>query len=154
LCADPAQANDLRTGLTPLGWAGFAHDAESARILIDHGAIIDRPPFDAEAWGPTSMVAGLPVARVLIERGADPNCADDSGNTPLHRAVASRIVQDPTAFVRLLLDAGADPRRTNHAGHTPLAIALAQRSSDAETYFPVRSLGGKRLDAAIDLLRK
>ena len=33
---DRERANDRSTGLSPLGWAGFAHDAESARILIVH----------------------------------------------------------------------------------------------------------------------
>jgi ankyrin repeat protein len=120
LHAEPAQANDLSTGLSPLGWAGYAHDAASARILIEHGAIVDRPPHDRHAWGPTCHVADIPVARVLLEHGADPSCQDPHGDTPLHKVLASRLVPDPTDFVRLLIEAGADPGRRNRAGRSPL----------------------------------
>lgn len=154
LRADPAQANDHTTGLTPLGWSGFAHDAESARILIEHGAILDRPPYDLDAWGPTCTVAATPVARVLLAHGMDPNWQDaEDGNAPLHRVLASRIVQDPTEFVRLLLEAGADPQRRNREGKTPLDLALEQRGQQAETYFPARPVGTKQLDEVIAVLR-
>ena len=48
---DPAQANDLRTGISPLGWSAYGDQPESARILFEHGAVVDRPPYDVEAWG-------------------------------------------------------------------------------------------------------
>jgi len=152
LRAQPAQANDMTTGLLPLGWAGFANQPESARILIEHGAIVDRAPYDYEAWGPTCMVSALPIARVLLAHGADPNCEDPDGNTPLHRVIASRLVKDPSAMVQLLLDAGADPARKNAAGESPLDAAVAQRGRQAETYFPAKSVGDKQLDRTIALL--
>jgi ankyrin repeat protein len=151
---DPAQANDLTTGLLPLGWSAFAQDAESARILIEHGAIVDRAPYDGHVWAPTCMVASLAVARVLLANGADPNYQTGDGDTPLHQVIASRIVRDPTAFVELLLDAGADPKRTNHAGQSPIDAALASRDEHAETYFPARPLGLKQLDRAIELMQR
>ena len=154
LRADPAQANDMTTGLLPIGWAGFAQDAESARILIEHGAIVDRAPYDDEAWGPTCMGAAVPVARVLLAHGADPNHQDADGDTPLHRVVASRLVKDPTEMVQILLDAGADPHRRNHAGASPLDAALARRGEIAETYFPKQPIGEKQLDRAIELMRR
>ncbi|HEY5926780.1 MAG TPA: ankyrin repeat domain-containing protein [Kofleriaceae bacterium] len=154
LRADPGQANDMSTSLSPLGWTGFAHDAESARILIGHGAIVDRPPHDAEVWGSTCMVSALPVARVLLEAGANPNAQDERGDTPLHHAIASRLVRDPAPLVELLLDAGADPLRVNHAGESALDAALAQRGRQAETYFPAKPVGEKQLDRAIELMRR
>ena len=150
---EPAQANDLTTGLTPIGWAGFGCQPRSVEILIDHGAIVDRPPFDVEAWGPTCMTSAVPVARVLLARGASASCIDSEGNTPLHRVLESRLVRDPTDMVQLLLDAGADPNRANHAGKSPLDVALAQRGEQAQTYFPPRPLGDKQLDRAIELMR-
>jgi hypothetical protein len=150
---DPAQANDLTTGMSPLGWTSYGNQAESARILIAHGAILDRPPFDAEAWGPVTHVANLNIARVLLAHGASPNCRNRHGDTPIHAAIESRLVRDPTAFVEFLLASGADPAIRNHDGRTALEEALEQSGRNAETYFPARPVGLKKLDRVIQLLR-
>ena len=152
LTDDPAQANDLRTGMSPLGWCGYTGDTKAARILLERGAIVDRPPYDMHAWGPVCHVAAMDMARVLLAAGADPNAQDGVGDTPLHRVIGSRLVGDPGAFVAMLLDHGADPTRTNHSGLDAVGAARAQVGRDAETYYPRRSLGPKRLDHTIELL--
>ena len=43
LRSDPAQANDLTTGESPLGWAVYGRQPVSATILFEHGALHD--PF-------------------------------------------------------------------------------------------------------------
>ncbi len=149
---DPAQANDLTTGISPLGWCSYGNQAESARILIAHGATFDRPPYDAEAWGPVTHVANTNLARVLLAHGASPNCQNRNGDTPIHAAIKSRLARDPTAFVELLLDSGADRTIRNNDGRTPLEEALRQSGQVAETYFPARPLGQKKLDRVIELL--
>jgi ankyrin repeat protein len=154
LAADPDQANDMTTHVSPLGWAAYAQDAESARILCAAGAVVDRPPFDQEAWGPAAAVGAAAVARVLLEKGADPDWQDDDGNTPLHRVLQSRLVVEPSAFVEVLVQGGADRGHKNRAGHTPLDEARAQTGVEAESYFPRRTLGAKRLEAAIAILSK
>jgi len=155
LKSDPANATDLTTGNSPLGWAVFGRQPKSAEILFEHGAIADRPPYDSYAWGPASGVASTVVTPVLLEHGANPNWHDDGGNTPLHRAIQSRLIVDPAEFVQLLLDAGADASIRNNAGRTPLeeAEALLLAGQNAETYFPVRSKGPKRLEQTIEILR-
>ncbi|HTA22114.1 MAG TPA: ankyrin repeat domain-containing protein [Terriglobales bacterium] len=155
LTGDPAHANDLTTGNSPLGWAAYGHQPKSATILFEHRAIADRPPYDSYAWGPAAMVNSTDVARVLLEHGANPNWRDDDGNTALHRVITSRIVVDPAKFIQLLLDSGADPSIQNHEGRTPLdeAEALLQTGKNAETYFPIRSIGPKRLEQTIAILR-
>ncbi|MGB7585565.1 MAG: ankyrin repeat domain-containing protein [Terriglobales bacterium] len=97
---DPASANDLTTGNSPLSWAAYGHQPKSATILLEHGAIADRPPYDSYAWGSAAMVNSTDVARVLLEHGANPNWRDDKGNTALHRVITSRIVLDPAKFVQ------------------------------------------------------
>ncbi len=152
---DPANANDLTTGNSPLSWAAFGHQPKSATILFQHGAVADRPPYDACAWGPAAMVNSTDVARVLLEHGATPNWQDEEGNTPIHRVIQSRIVLDPAKFIQLLIDFGADVSLRNRQGRTSLdeAEALLQAGKIAETYFPVRPIGPKKLEQTIQLLR-
>ena len=69
------------------------------------------------------------------------------------RVLGSRLVGDPSAFVALLLEHGADPTRTNLAGIDALRLSHAQADGVAETYYPRRSLGPKKLDRTLLLLR-
>jgi cytohesin len=150
---DPRQANDLQTGISPIGWSAYGGQAESARILLAHGAVIDRPPYDVEAWAPVAHVANVPFARMLLEHGSSPNCRDEDGDTPMHAAIKSRLVRDPAPFIEVLLAAGADPAIRNNDGRTALDEALLQVGKVSETYFPARPVGEKKLDRTIELLR-
>jgi ankyrin repeat protein len=154
LAREPSLANDLSTGLSPLGWATYGAQSQSARILIEHGAIIDRPPYDHKAWAPAAHIGSTDIARCLLERGADPNCRDEDGDAPIHKALKSRLVKDPAQFVELLLAFGADPSLRNNKGQTPLDIALAEAGSVAEKYFPPEPRSSKNLEQAIVLLQK
>ncbi len=149
---DPEQANDFRTGMSPLGWSVFGNQPESACILLEHGAVVDRPPYDVSAWGPAAHVANIEVTRVFLANGADPNCRNKYGDTPIHAAIKSRLVVDPAAFVELLLAHGADRTILNNDGRSALDQALLQVGKVAETYFPARPIGAKRLDRVIELL--
>ena len=149
---NPDDANDLTTGESPLGWSVYGRQPRSAMILFQYGAIVDRPPYDGNAWRPAAMVASIPVTAVLLEYGADANWRDENGNTPLHRVLESRLVVDPAEFVAMLLEGGADPAARNYEGRTPLDVALLQVGATAETYFPVRPIAAKRLERTIQLL--
>lgn len=154
LRADPSPANDQTTNFTPLGWCGFGGEASTARILIDHGAIVDRLPFDELAWQSTSRVANIPVARELLDAGANPNAQGEDLDTPMHLAIQSNMVSDPHDFVQLLLERGADPSIRNKVGRTALDEAQAQDGAALETYFPRERVGTKQLDRTIELLRQ
>lgn len=153
LASHPEDANDLRTGNSPLGWAAYGHQPESAKLLLEHGAVVDRAPYDARAWGPAAMVASKDVARVLLEHGADANWRDEAGNTPVHCAIQSRIVRDPAEFVELLVEFGAELGIRNSDGRTALDEALMQMGKNAETYFPIHPTAPKRLERTIEILR-
>lgn len=66
------------------------------------------------------------AALALLDAGADINCADADGNTPLHHAA----VNGDFAMTKLLLTRGADRTRTNAAGHRPADCTTHTNISD------------------------
>ena len=61
----------------------------------------------------------------------EPELTDANGHTLLHRVLKSRIVLDPTEFVKVLLAAGADAGIRNGEGCTALDEALLQQRKNA-----------------------
>jgi ankyrin repeat protein len=119
------------SGDTALHVAAAAYRADVAKALIAFGAnvsarnrlgaqpihyaVMGQP--GSETWDPQAQSA---IVALLLREGADPNAADKSGVTPLHRAVRTRCA----AAVRVLLANGADPRQKNLRGSTPLHLAV------------------------------
>ncbi|MGE0486231.1 MAG: ankyrin repeat domain-containing protein [Gammaproteobacteria bacterium] len=98
-------------------------DRELMQRLVAAGADpsrsrIDGVPLLIKRLTPVPDERGFVFA--LLELGADPNVADDTGQTALMRA--SRM-QD-LAFIDALLAAGADPARRDAHGYTALHHAL------------------------------
>ncbi|MCY4076832.1 MAG: ankyrin repeat domain-containing protein [Acidobacteria bacterium] len=92
-------------GFTPLLHAVLAGDPEVVGVLLAAGANVD----DAGPDGVTALMLALTkhrtsVARLLIERGADPRPAE-AGYTALHLAAATGQL----AIAEMLLARGADP---------------------------------------------
>jgi hypothetical protein len=122
-----AIAHYMYAGDTALHMAAAAHRCEIAQALIDKGADCfaknrrGAQPLhyaaDANAGNPAAQAATIAC---LIRAGADPNVTDNSGVTPLHRAVRTRCA----AAVEALLAGGAAPRGKNGSGSTPLHLAV------------------------------
>ena len=148
----PAQANDLTTGLTPLGWAAYGQNLEGAKMLIAAGAKVTGDPFDELAWGPACDVCAMGVAKLMLEAGADPNWRDVDGGTPLHNVINSPLVGEPSYFIETLLEAGADPTIKDNAGHTALDLARAQKT--IQTYQQAKGGPRKDLDRTIEVLSR
>lgn len=66
------------------------------------------------------------IVKMMLEHGADPNAADQFGQTALHYAVWS---DNPQVSI-LLLQHGADPNRTYGRGDTPLGFAVFSHDAD------------------------
>jgi len=73
--------------------------------------------------------ADLPLMRLLLEKGADPNRRTRAGMTPLLFSMAPgrrKSAKDAVEAVRVCLDGGADVNAVNDTGETPLHAAVAQ----------------------------
>ena len=71
--------------------------------------------------------SALNLARLLLQKGANPNLKDFSGYTPLHMAVVYEI----EAMVRLLLSWGADTEMKEMRGSTPIQIASSRGGNES-----------------------
>ena len=117
----------LYAGDTALHMAAAAFNEPIARLLVTHGADCraknrrGAQPLhyaaDTNRWDPQRQAD---MIGYLLLIGADPNATDDTGVTPLHRAVRTR--SEPA--VRALLDGGSNPRQPNGTGSTPLHLTV------------------------------
>jgi ankyrin repeat protein len=125
LCANPVNARD-RLDTTPLHYAALYGNAESVRMLLDHGA-------DANARNKSQATPLLYGAydfektRLLVEKGSDVNARSAADMTPLLVAVS---VHGNTATVRYLIEKGADVKASGPNGSD--ALQMAALKGDAE----------------------
>jgi ankyrin repeat protein len=121
--AEPRQKGLPSGGFTPLLYAARQGCAACVRPLLDAGAAIDLPDPD----GVTPLLSAVlnahfDAAKLLIERGANPNKWDAWGRSPLYAAVdyntlphggrPDRLSLDEISalqMIELLLDEGANP---------------------------------------------
>jgi ankyrin repeat protein len=73
------------------------------------------------------------AAQLLLERGADVDRPNISGNTPLFVAVFTS--KGNGELITLLRERGADPRHANKTGQTPIGLAQLIRNYDVARFF-------------------
>ena len=118
LSANPVNVRD-RLDTTPLHYAALYGNAESVRILLDHGADVNA----RNKSGATPLVYGaynFDKARLLVEKGADVNAQSTADMTPLLVAVS---VHGNSATVRYLIEKGADVKAIGPLGSDALQTA-------------------------------
>ena len=114
------------------GAARWACGLALMNALLDAGASPDAvretwPPL-AVAIGQSGTTSSLQAARLLLQRGANPNMGASTRNSPLMAALAPDA---PSEAVQLLLDAGADPNDTTMEGDTAAMIAVVELTPES-----------------------
>ena len=108
---------------TPLHLAANNGDLKLVQLLLDYGLDVD----SLDEYGNTPLIYASrsghrrapSIARLLIERGADPNTRGIVGCTPLHEALEWGRIE----IARLLIEHGANVEAKNNCGKTPLDYA-------------------------------
>jgi ankyrin repeat protein len=91
LAADPSQATAFsQDGFTALHLAIFGGQEEAARVLLEHGAdpnvLSTNENVRVPPLGTAAFVHSIPLARLLLDSGADVNGREDAGFTALDAA--------------------------------------------------------------------
>jgi ankyrin repeat protein len=111
---------------SPLGIACVRGHLDVATLLVERGAALDLC-FDEATPLNAACENGHDAARLLLEKGAEVDRADEDGWTPLLTACHEGRVDEAT----LLLDNGADVNRAHKCGSTPLYVACEEGHVDA-----------------------
>jgi len=137
----PADDRDQRS---LLALAALNPDMRLLRGLIARGADLNRahaglPPLIAATRD--SQEGRADAVMTLLTNGAQPQCCDADGNTPLHfAALSARPI-----VAALLCDAGAPLDAINREGQTPLAVACEAANWELAHFLLER---GARAEAA------
>jgi ankyrin repeat protein len=134
-----------KNGDTPLHKAVGARDPETVRILLEHGADVDKANeakrYNAPLFSLVNSGFGedgarntnAEIAKLLLEHGADPDIkAKESINGPQAGDSVFYFAMSYRAFgvARALLEAGADPYGTSAAGASAMEYCLHLRQPE------------------------
>ena len=156
---------------TPLIRAVFKNRLEAAQLLLDRGALVDKPRFPGWDYTPLCLVNSVPMAELLKKNGANVHAKlysrDVSILTYVAQCASSEVVEwflqqglDPKMAgddhnnllfglkdgrtARLLLDRGLDPNQLDDSGHPPLCDADSRAVAQALIDHGARVTGFKQ----------
>lgn len=111
-----------RDGRSLVFQAVLANWKEILERLLEYGPDLnlrDKLGYSALHYAAQNYVVDL--AELLIEKGAEVDCRNNSGATPLFVAVADS--KGRGGMIKLLLSKGADPKALNNSGNSPRSFA-------------------------------
>lgn len=107
---------------TPLFYAAASDSVESVELLLARGADLkdDKSRVGNSVLWLAVERGKYPVAKFLIEKGADPKYKKEHGDTMLHSAAWRGTPE----MIDLLVDSGLSPNVQDEGGWTPLMMAV------------------------------
>ena len=110
-CGADINAKD-QFGRSPLHLAVSYGNNEITEWLLNNGAYVDSQKNNKDTPLHIAADGDVKSCTLLLIQGADPNCVNNDGETPLSRAV--KLTH--TKVVKLLLTYGGDAARIDHLG--------------------------------------
>jgi ankyrin repeat protein len=105
-------------------------DLAAARAAIDAGDAVDIrvPPFLMTPLAVAAIRGDLPMVRLLLDAGADPNTPGNRGMNAL--SAAARSCRAGPGVIAALIEAGANLEDRSGADLTPLMSAIQEERTD------------------------
>lgn len=131
--------SEMRTPLHLIAHLRSAETAAMVRLLVDVcGVDLQARTLDDMTCLTCTHIAAISsdsgALRCFIEAGADVNCVDGVGQTPLHRVLGYQCTV-------LLLAAGADMNILDNNGNTPCQLAASSRPRAMNVLPPLIAAG-------------
>jgi ankyrin repeat protein len=117
-------------GFQPLGLACFFGHLEAAEYLVRVGASVNtssRNPLNATPLQSATAANIVPIVKMLLKNGANPNVREGAGFTPLHTAANNGNPE----IIQALIFAGADLQSQTKEGKIPLDLATEKGNTQA-----------------------
>jgi hypothetical protein len=119
-----AQAVD-HFGINSLYLASENNDAQTITYLLTKGSLVNQQNIEGKTALFIAALCGYnEIANILIAHSANPNLAEQNGQSPLYAAVAHKRV----SVVRMLLANGANMLQATKQSDTPLNRVIEERS--------------------------
>lgn len=117
---DSVTLNSIMTLEDDLTTAAATGNTAAVKQLLESGARVNGVNRFGRTALQVMMMGNVPVAKLLLNFGADPNIRDRStGDTPLHDAARTGF----THTVRLLVQFQADPNAIDNKNCRPIDVA-------------------------------
>ena len=129
-------------GPSPMIWAIMRDDADMVALLLENGAPMEGSLFNALAYG------ALKTARLLLEKGADPNDGAKKGVSALHAA----SIRGLTEMIEPLVTHGADIELRSRYDLRP--IDYAQIKGNTDIVKKLKDLGSNAASTSIGLKKQ